>query len=114
MCYREALELCPRGQMSCFEPLQTLAVSLSLRPSVLLRSADFEESMMLFRSALDEEYAHAHARFGIASQWAACARVRLRQHTLTALAYEKAISIMQGSLAVGPTLEVQHRLHRGR
>jgi len=109
---RNALELCPRGQMSRFEPLQTLAISLSVRSSALLREADFEESMALFQSALDEEYAHPHARFEIASKWATCARVC--QHPLTALAYEKAISLMQGSLTVGPTLEVQHRLLRGR
>ena len=109
---RDALELCPRGQMSRFEPLQTLAISLSVRSSVFLRETDFEESMALFRSALDEEYAHPHARFEIASKWATCARVC--QHPLTELAYEKAISLMQGSLTVGPTLEVQHRLLRGR
>lgn len=110
-CCRDALELCPRGQMSRFEPLQTLALSLSVRSSLLLQEADFEESMVLFQSALDEEYAHPHARFEIAGQWATCARVH--RHPLTALAYEKAISLMQGSLTVGPTLEVQHRL-RGR
>ncbi|KAH9996406.1 CHAT domain-containing protein [Russula compacta] len=116
-CCREALELCPRGQLSRFEPLKTLAVSLSMRSSILplpLQSADFDESMELFRRALsDEEYAHPHARYEIASQWAACARVR-GNHPLTAVAYEKAISLMQSSLALGPTLEVQHRLLRGR
>ena len=111
MCCRDALELCPRGQMSRFEPLQTLAFSLSVRFSYPLQEADLEESMALFQSALDEEYAHPHTRLEIASQWATCARVY--RHPLTALAYEKAISLMQGSLTVGPTLEVQHRL-RGR
>lgn len=111
-CCRDALELCPRGQMSRFELLQTLAVSLSLRSSVLRRAVDFEESMALFRSALDEEYAHPHAKYEIASQWAA--RARVCQHPLTALAYETAISLMQGSLTIGPTLEVQHRLLRRR
>jgi hypothetical protein len=110
MCCRDALELCPRGQMSRFEPLQTLAISPSIRSSFLLQEAGFEESMALFQSALDEEYAHPHARFEIASQWATCARVH--RHPLTALAYEKAISLMQGSLTVGPTLEVQHLLRR--
>ncbi|KAI0285177.1 CHAT domain-containing protein [Russula brevipes] len=108
---RGALELCPRGQMSRFEPMQTLAVSLSLRSSVLLRRADFDESMELFRSALDDEYAHPHARYKIASQWASCAHAA--QHPATAVAYETAISLVQSSLALGPTLEVQHRLLRG-
>jgi tetratricopeptide (TPR) repeat protein len=111
-CCRDALKLCPRGQMSRFEPLKTLAISLSLRSYILFRAVDFEESMALFRSALEEEYAHPYAKYEIASQWAACAR--LRQHPLTALAYETAISLMQRSLTVGPTLEVQHRLLRGR
>ena len=107
---RDALEMCPRGQLSRFEPLQTLAVSLSVRSSVLFREADLEESMALFQSALDEEYGHPHARFEIASQWASCARACW--HPLTAIAYEKAISLMQASLTIGPTLEVQHRLLR--
>jgi hypothetical protein len=41
---------------------------------------------VLFRSALDKEHAHLHARFEIANQWAPCALVR--QHPLTALARE--------------------------
>jgi hypothetical protein len=100
-CCRDALELCPRGQMSRFEPLRTLAVSLSLRSSILLQAVDFEESMVLFRSALEEEYAHPHAKYENASKWAACARVR--QHPPVTLAYETAISLMQGSLTIGPT-----------
>ncbi|KAH9953264.1 CHAT domain-containing protein, partial [Russula dissimulans] len=111
-CCRDALKLCPPGQMSRFEPLKTLAISLSIRYSALLRPADLDESMELFRSAFEEEYAHPHARCEIASQWAACARVC--QHPSTVLAYEKAISLMHASLAIGPTLEVQHRLLRNR
>ena len=104
-CCRDALEMCPRGQMSRFKALQTLALSLSFR-SLILKEADCEESMALFQSALDEEYADLHTRFVIADEWAACAR--LHQHPLAALAYEKAISLMQSSLTVGPTLEVRH------
>ena len=48
----------------------------------------------------------------IASDWAAWARVRL--HPSTALAYEKAMSLMQSSLALGQTLEMQHRLLKGK
>lgn len=117
-CCRDALALCPRGQMSRFEPLHTLALSLSLRSFSPSSSSsaprkDFDESMALFQSALDdEEHAHPHARYVIASHWAACARVA--QHPCTALAYETAMSLMQSSLALGPTLPVQHRLLRGR
>ncbi|KAH9956733.1 hypothetical protein BC827DRAFT_1229932, partial [Russula dissimulans] len=35
---------------------------------------------------------------------------QISRHPSTTLAYEKAISLMQSSLAVGPTLEIQHRL----
>ncbi|KAI0252308.1 CHAT domain-containing protein [Lactifluus subvellereus] len=110
-CCREALELCPHGQLSRFEPLHTLAISLSHRSAVLNQMADFDESMELFQSASDEEYANPHARYEIASHWAACARTRL--HPSTALAYEKAMSLMQSSFALGPTLEIQHRLLKG-
>jgi len=110
-CCRDALELCPRGQMSRSEPLGSLAFSLCIR-SGLFGEEGFEESMSLFQSALDEEYTDLHAKFVIAMQWAACAR--MRQHPLTTLAYEKAISLMQGSLTVGPTLEVRHWHLRAR
>jgi CHAT domain-containing protein len=74
--------------------------------------ADFEESMELFRSACDEEYADPHVRYDIASHWAAGARMCM--HPSTALAYEKAMSLMQSAFALGPTLEIQHRLLKGR
>src|SRR6266702_3750224 len=114
-CCRDALALCPRGQMSRFEPLHTLALSLGLHSfstssSVLHRNMDFNESMMLFRSALDEAHAHPLARYRIANMWATCARVV--RHPCTALAYQTAISLMQSSLALGPTLPLQHRLFR--
>ena len=102
---RDALELCPPGQVSRSEPLRCLAFSLFIR-SHPFGEAHLEESMSLFQSALDEEYTHPHERFVIASQWAHCAR--MRRHPLTALAYERAISLMQTSLTVGPTLEMRH------
>ena len=108
---RDALEVCPRGQASRSEPLRSLAISLFLH-SHLFGEAGFEESMSLFQSALDDEYTHPHARFVIAGQWATCAH--LCQHSLTAPAYEKAMLLMQGSLTVGPTLEVQHWLLKER
>jgi len=116
-CCRDALALCPRGQMSRFEPLHTLALSLTLRafsPSPSSRGVDdSDESMALFRDALDdEEHAHPHAKYEIASHWAACARAG--RHSCTALAYQTAMSLMQSSVALGPTLPIQHRHLRGR
>ncbi|KAH9068001.1 CHAT domain-containing protein [Lactarius deliciosus] len=115
-CCRDALALSPRGQMSRFEPLHTLALSLSLRflsfPS-LSALQGFEESMALFRSALDdEEHANPDAKYQIASQWATCARAG--RHSCTALAYQTAVSLMHSSLVLGPTLPIQHRLIRRR
>lgn len=111
---RDALALCPRGQMSRFEPLHALALSLGLRSLYpYAHREDLDESMALFRSALDdEEHAHPHAKYEIASHWAACARAG--KHPCTALAYQTAMSLMQSSLALGPTLPVQHRLLRDR
>ena len=48
----------------------------------------------------------------VASDWAAWSRVRL--HLSTALAYEKAMSLMQSSPALRQTLEMQHRLLKGK
>ncbi|KAH9060651.1 CHAT domain-containing protein [Lactarius vividus] len=115
-CCRDALTLCPRGQISRFEPLYTLALSLSLRffsfPSFSTLQG-FKESMALFQSALDdEEYANPDAKYLIASHWAACARVG--RHPSTALAYQTAMSSMQSSLVLGPTLPVRHRLIKRR
>ncbi|KAI9435726.1 CHAT domain-containing protein, partial [Lactarius indigo] len=116
-CCRDALALCPRGQMSRFEPLHILALSLSLRslsfPSSSSALQDLEESMALFRCALDdEEHAHPDAKFKIASHWALCARAG--HHPCTALAYQSAVSLMHSTLVLGPTLPVRHRLIRGR
>ncbi|KAH9956709.1 CHAT domain-containing protein [Russula dissimulans] len=108
---RDALESCPRGQLSRFQPLLLLAISLTMRCLALLRRADSDESMALFQSAFEEEYAHPHMRCQIASIWATWAR--LSRHPSTTLAYEKAMSLMQSFLAIGPTLEVQHRFLRG-
>jgi hypothetical protein len=114
--YRDALALSPRGQLSRFEPLHTLALSLSLRSlsfSAYARREDFDESMALFQSAPDDEqHAHPHAKYEIASHWATCARVG--QHPCTARAYQTAMALMQSSLTLGPTLRVQHRLLRRR
>ena len=109
---REALELCPHGHLSRIEPLRTLAVSLTARSVMLNQMADVDESMELFRSACDEEYADPHVRYDIASHWAAGARMCM--HPSTVLAYEKAMSLMQSAFALGPTLEIQHRLLKGR
>jgi hypothetical protein len=67
--------------------------------------------MALFQSAFEEEYAHPHVRCQIASIWATWARLCI--HPSTTLAYEKAMSLMQSFLAIGPTLEVQHRFLMG-
>jgi tetratricopeptide (TPR) repeat protein len=115
-CCRDALALSPSGQLSRFEPLHTLALSLSLRSlsfSAYVRREDFDESMALFQSALDDEqHAHPHAKYEIASQWATCARAG--RNPCTAFAYQTAMSLMQSSLTLGPTLAVQHRLLKRR
>ncbi|KAH9952650.1 CHAT domain-containing protein [Russula dissimulans] len=105
---RDLLELCPHGHMTRCNCLRTLAVSLNLRYLALHGQGDLGESMALFRSAFEEEHTDPFTRFEIAALWADYAR--RCQHPSTTLAYEKAISTMQTSLAVGPTLEMKHRL----
>ncbi|KAH9952663.1 CHAT domain-containing protein [Russula dissimulans] len=105
---RDLLELCPHGHMTRFNCLRTLAVSLIIRYLALHGQGDLGESMALFRSAFEEEHTDPFTRFEIATLWANYAR--RCQHPSTTLAYEKAISMMQTSLAVGPTLEMKHRL----
>ncbi|KAH9952662.1 CHAT domain-containing protein [Russula dissimulans] len=105
---RDLLELCPHGHMIRSKSLQYLAGSLATRYLVLHRRADLDESMTLFQSASEEEHTDPHTQYKTATLWAMYARQC--QHPSTTLAYEKAISLMQTSLAVGPTLEMQHRL----
>ncbi|KAH9964222.1 hypothetical protein BC827DRAFT_1375089 [Russula dissimulans] len=81
--------------MSRFQPLQTLAASLSFRGR-----ADLDESTALFRSVFEEEYTtHASRDRKLVDTLRAGCR-----HPSMALAFEKAISLMQSLLAVVPTL----------
>ncbi|KAH9956725.1 CHAT domain-containing protein [Russula dissimulans] len=106
---RDRLELCSYGHMIyCNSVKATLASSLSFRYLALHRQVDLDESMALFQSNSEMEHADSLTLYENATLWANSAR-RCR-HPSATLAYEKAMSLMQSSLAVGPTLEIQHRL----
>ncbi|KAH9952668.1 CHAT domain-containing protein [Russula dissimulans] len=106
---RDLLELCPYGHMiHCDSVRIILACSLTMRYLALHRRLDLNESIALFQSASEKEHADLPRRYRIATLWAGIAQ--FSRHPSTTLAYEKAMSLMQSSLAVGPTLEIQHRL----
>ncbi|KAH9952665.1 CHAT domain-containing protein [Russula dissimulans] len=101
---RDLLELCPHGHMfHCNSVKGALATCLSMRYCALRR-----------QSASENEHTDPFARYTTAATWAGLAQIY--RHPSTTLAYEKAMSVIQSPLAVGPTLEIQHRLtgRRGR
>ncbi|KAH9956730.1 CHAT domain-containing protein [Russula dissimulans] len=106
---RDLLELRPYGHMIHYDSSKiTLALSLSLRYLALHRQVDLDDSIALFQSTSEMEHADPLTRYKAAATWANFARIC--RHPSTTLAYEKAMSLIESSFAVGPTLEVQHRL----
>ena len=62
----------------------------------------------MFKAAFEETYSDASDRFDVAWLWALIAR-RFRHSSMEA-AYQNGMSVMQSSLAVGPTVQTQHTI----
>ncbi|KAI0249199.1 hypothetical protein BJV78DRAFT_712607 [Lactifluus subvellereus] len=104
---RNVLETKPQ-QASRYKLFRLLGTSLSLRCILLGHSEDLNESTSMFKAAFDEDYSSASERFDVACLWASV--VRHYRHLSTLLAYHNALSVMQSSLAVGPTVQTQHTI----
>jgi CHAT domain-containing protein len=94
-----------------FHLIRELIKSLSIRFNLRhrsLRREDFDETMQLYPVAVNDEYARIPDRFLLSCDWARTARIH--GHSSTSAAYECAISLMQDTLTLAPTLDIQHSL----
>jgi CHAT domain-containing protein len=67
---------------------------------------DLEEAMELYAALADDPFAEVFHRFIAACNWAV--RARLCPHSSILAAHEKAMSLMQETVAFAPTLQTQH------
>jgi len=104
MC-RSVLEARPQ-KPSRFRLFKILGMNLSFRCLQFGRLEDIDESVTMLKAAFDENYADASDRFYVAWWWASTARHF--KHPSTEVAYQNGLSVMQSSLAVGPTVQTQH------
>ena len=95
-----------RGVLGDKYPLMKLITSLGIRFLLLSRVEDLNEMIELFPTAANDEHERISNRFLISCEWARCARTR--RHPSTPAAYDAAISLMQDTLILAPTLEIQH------
>jgi len=89
-----------------FMAIKDLISSLESRLELSEDIEDRDEIMQLFPIAATNTYVNVAHRFHYACLWAALACVC--NHSSTSTAYECAISLMQDTLTLAPTLETQH------
>ena len=98
-----------RSPMTNFFPMRNLISLLSIRLKTLnflhFRD-DVNEIIQLFLMAVDDERANVPDRFVLSCDWAHIAHGI--GHPRALAAYDTAISLMQDSLTLSPTLDAQH------
>ena len=96
----------PDAQWARFPVVRRLISCLSARFELSKDKKDFDEMMQLFPIAANDTYTKVPDLFVLSCEWAQRARFSL--HSSSSTAYERAMSLLQDSLAFAPTLEVQH------
>ena len=86
--------------------VERLAPSLLFRSAVVNNPRDLDEMMQILPIAAAAAHAEAPTRLKISCRWAELARAS--QHISTSTAYKSAFSLLQDSLALAPTLDIQH------
>ena len=89
-----------------FVVIRVLVSCLSVRIALFGRTDDVNEVMRLTRLTVDNQRIRAPDRFLLSSIWADTARCF--RHPSVLEAYEKAMALMQDSLSLSPTLQIQH------
>ena len=103
----------PDAQWARFLVVSGLIGCLSSRFELSKNKKDLDDLMLLFLIAANDEYRNVPDLFAVSCEWAQ--KARFFRHPSSFTAYERAISLLQDSLAFTPTLEVQHhRLVAGR
>ncbi|KAH9047467.1 CHAT domain-containing protein [Lactarius deliciosus] len=89
-----------------FQTIEKLVSSLLIGWYLLGRTEDSYEAIRLMASTIDDPYVWEPDRFQLSCKWAFLAR--LISHTSILTAYKSAMSSMQKSLSLAPTISIQH------
>ena len=103
---RDVLKI-PSARKVQYRVTQLLILSLVARWRLLHRKEDLDEiNTQLFPMVANSKHASLPERFQGSCLWTGVARCF--GHRSVAVAYENAMSLMQGSLVFAPTLQIQH------
>ena len=89
-----------------FHATQSLVSSLCIREQLLGQTEDRHEAIRLISSVINDQYVQAPGRFKLSCEWAILARSI--GHSTTLAAYKTAMSLIQKSFSLAPTVSVQH------
>ncbi|KAH8117694.1 CHAT domain-containing protein [Phellopilus nigrolimitatus] len=110
--HRDALELRPPGHSDRSVSLSNLGSGLFTRFVQTGRMEDLEESLRYYEEGADHVFSNTLMRLSIAVRWAALARSQ--RHVSTLKAYRLALSLLESSLVITPTMQMQHKILSGR
>ncbi|KAI0252428.1 CHAT domain-containing protein [Lactifluus subvellereus] len=110
--YQTSISLTPVGHPEACTRLSHFAMTLS-RLFLWTRNAEhLEESIAYFQSAVEYPFSSVRDRLEAAETWASIAH--LTHHPTSLTAYRKALSLLQGSMDLSPTVQTQHEFISGR
>jgi CHAT domain-containing protein/tetratricopeptide (TPR) repeat protein len=104
--YRISISLLPKGHPYVSHGLSALAYTLKYLYSLTRNVEHLEESISLFRSAVEYPFASMRDRLIAARNWTVAAHTS--QHPSVLTAYRKALSLFQRLIGLGPTVQTQH------
>ena len=110
--YRTSISLMPEGNPEISFILSKFARCLHILFSRTGDAAHLEESISLYRSAVEYPFCGVHDRLRAAYNWAATAHTTRHSSALTA--YRKALSLLQRAIDLGPTVQTRHEYISGQ
>ncbi|KAH8105735.1 CHAT domain-containing protein [Phellopilus nigrolimitatus] len=109
--HRDALELHPPGHPDRSMSFGNLANAVQTRFEQTGRMEDLEESLRIYEEGADLVFSNTLTRLGVAVRWASFARSQ--RHASTLKAYHLALSLLESSLVISPTVQMQHKILSG-
>ncbi|KAH8115661.1 CHAT domain-containing protein [Phellopilus nigrolimitatus] len=105
--FRDAVILRPHGHPDRSLSLYNLAGALRIRFEQIDRMEDLEESLRIYEEGADHVFSNTLLRLTVAIGWARFARSQC--HASTLRAYRVALSLLESSLVISPTVQMQHK-----
>ncbi|KAI0252006.1 TPR-like protein [Lactifluus subvellereus] len=110
--YRTSISLIPEGHPDVSPMLSNFAYGLDFIFSRTGNVEYLEESIALYRSAVEYPFSSARNRLIAAKNWTVTAHDT--RHTSALTAYRKALSLLQRVIDLGPTVQTRHEYISGR